>query len=230
VVRLGRRRPQVDDFLDAVVRDQRPPRFPAEDDDARAMLAATALRAGQPGADSPHPEFVESLERRLRRAMEVSDDSGAQRLSRRRLLGGAAAAAAAAVGVGVGIDRIVDRPTEQTAAGPPRELVPQAGRWVDVGSLDDVPVGRPLRFSAGAVEGFVVNHGGGNVAAVSAMCTHMPCTLVFNAADQRLDCPCHNAWFGLDGQPVAGNYPYRLPALPTVRTRVVSGRVEVFSA
>ena len=228
-MRLPRRRPQVDDFLDAVVRDRRPPRFPVEDEDARAMLAATSLRAGQPGADSPHPEFVETLERRLRLAMEVTDDSGARRVSRRRLLGGAAAAAAAAVGVGVGIDRVIEHAGEQPSAGP-RELVPQAGRWVDVGALDDVPVGRPLRFSAGAVEGFVVNHGGGDVRAVSAMCTHMPCTLVFNAGDQRLDCPCHNAWFGLDGRPVAGNYPYRLPALPTVRTRVVSGRVEVFSA
>jgi cytochrome b6-f complex iron-sulfur subunit len=227
---VRRRKPQVDDFLDAVVRDRRPPRFPAEEEDVRVMLTAAALRAGQPGADSPHPDFVEKLERRLRTAMEAGEGSGSRRVSRRRLIGGAAAAAAAAVGVGAGIDRIIDRAGEQAALAPPRELVPQAGRWIDVGSLDEVPVGRPLRFSAGAVEGFVVNHGEGRVQAVSAMCTHMPCTLVLNAAAQRLDCPCHRAWFGLDGRPLASDYPYRLPALPTVRTRVVSGRVEVLSA
>lgn len=226
---VRRRRPDVDGFLDAVVGDRRPPRFPAEDEDARAMLTAASLRAGRPGADSPHPDFVERLERRLRSAMEVEDAAGAHRVSRRRLLGGAAAAAAAAVGAGVGIDRLVEHAAEPSASAP-REVVPRAGHWMDVGALDDVPVGRPLRFSAGALEGFVVNHGGGRVQAVSAMCTHMPCTLVLNAAAQRLDCPCHGAWFGLDGKPLDSGYPYRLPALPTVRTRVVSGRVEVFTA
>jgi len=229
-VRLRRRRPQVDDFLDAVVRDRRPPRFPASDDEAREMLAASALRAGQPGADAPHPDFVEKLERRLRTAMQVDDaDRAGARLSRRRLLGGAAAAAAVAVGAGVGIDRVIEH-IDDSAAATPKELVPEAGRWVDVGALADVPVGRPLRFSTAAFEGFVVNHGEGDVQAVSAMCTHMPCTLIFNPGAQRLDCPCHTAWFGLDGAPISSAYPYRLPALPTLRTRVVSGRVEVFSA
>ncbi len=193
------------------------------------MLTAASLRAGQPGADSPHPDFVEKLERRLRGAMEVSDDSGARRVSRRRLLGGAAAATAAAVGAGIGIDRIIERTTESSGSAQ-RELVPQAGRWVDVAAIDEVAVGRPLRFSAGAVEGYLVNHGDGRLQAISAMCTHMPCALVFNAQQQRLDCPCHQAWFGLDGTPLWSGYPYRLPALPTVRTRVVSGRVEVLSA
>jgi Rieske Fe-S protein len=91
-------------------------------------------------------------------------------------------------------------------------------------------VGRPLRFSTGAVEGYVVNHGSGTYQAISAMCTHMPCALEFNPAAQRLDCRCHEAWFGLDGKPLGSRYPYALPPLPTVRTRVVDGRVEVFSA
>jgi cytochrome b6-f complex iron-sulfur subunit len=228
-VRLRRRR--VDAYLDAVAADRRPPRFPADDDEAAQMLAAAALRAGQPGADAPHPDFVEKLERRLRTAMDAPSPAAtadAQRLSRRRLLGGAAAGVAAAVGAGIGIDRVVERGADTTPPG--RELVPQAGRWVDVGAVDEVPVGRPLRFSAGAVEGFVVNHGSGTYQAVSAMCTHMPCTLVFNPAGQHLDCPCHDAWFGLDGKALGGSYPYTLPPLPTVRTRVVAGRVEVFSA
>jgi nitrite reductase/ring-hydroxylating ferredoxin subunit len=227
VVRLRRRR--VDAYLDAVAGDRRPPRFPAEDEEAPEMLAAAALHAGRPGADAPHPDFVEKLERRLRVAMHgVASGAETGRMSRRRLLGGAAAAAAAAVGVGIGIDRVVDRAGEPAAH--PSELVPQAGRWVDVGSVDAVPVGRPMRFSTGAVEGFVVNHGGGVYASVSAMCTHMPCTLAFNADAQRLDCHCHDAWFGLDGKPLGSRYPYALPPLPTVRTRVVEGRVEVFSA
>jgi nitrite reductase/ring-hydroxylating ferredoxin subunit len=227
---VRRRKPNADAYLDALVEDRRPPRFPAEDDaEAGAMLAAAGLRAGRPGADSPHPQFVENLERRLRGAMEQPGAAGAARVSRRRLLGGAAAAAAAAVGAGVGIDRLVDRGGDG-GAGATAELVPKTGRWVDVAAVDAVPVGRPMRFSAGAVEVFVVNHGDGRMQAVSAMCTHLPCTLVFNANAQRLDCPCHDAWFGLDGKPVGSSYPYTLPSLPTVRTRVLDGRVQVFSA
>ena len=227
MVRLRRR--NVDAYLDAVAGDRRPPRFPVEDEQAQEMLAAAALRAGQPGADAPHPDFVEKLERRLRSVIDsIPVDAETPRVSRRRLLGGAAAATAAAVGAGIGIDRLVERAAEPGASS--TELVPQAGRWVDVGAVEEVPVGRPLRFSAGAVEGFVVNHGSGVYQSVSAMCTHMPCTLAFNAGRQRLDCHCHDAWFGLDGKPLGSRYPYTLPPLPTVRTRVVEGRIEVFSA
>jgi cytochrome b6-f complex iron-sulfur subunit len=224
------RRKGVDAFVEAILRDRRPPRFPAEDDEARLMLAAAELRAGRPGADAPRMEFVERLERTLREHVAADDAprAAAPLVTRRRLLGGAAIAAAAAA-VGAGIDRAVDRGSEHSSSGT-AELVPQAGRWTDVAAVDEIPVGRPLRFSAGAIEGFVVNHGD-HVAAVSAMCTHLPCTLHLNAIEQRLDCPCHGAWFGLDGKPMTSSYyPTPLPALPTLRTRVVDGRVQVFTA
>jgi len=225
----GRAR-RLEAWVERVLRDRRPRHFPAEDDEARTMLAAAALRAGRPSADAPRPEFVEKLERSLRRQVET-DDSGAAAplITRRRLLGGAAAVAAAAA-VGAGVDRAVDRSSEGGGL-PSAELVPpHAGRWVDVAAVADVPVGRPLRFSAGAVEGFVVNHGDA-VQAVSAICSHMPCTLQLSASGQRLDCPCHGAWFGLDGQPLSGPYyPDRLQPLAQVRTRVVDGRIQVLSA
>jgi nitrite reductase/ring-hydroxylating ferredoxin subunit len=197
------------------------------------MLAAAALKAGQPGADSPDPRFVEKLESRLRKVMEAPGagvgEPGATRVSRRRLLGGAAAAAAAAVGVGIGVDRLVVDHGDTTAPGSSAELVPGHGRWVDVAAVADVVVGRPLRFSAGAMEGYLVNHGD-RVQAVSAICTHMPCTLNYNPTHDLLDCPCHNAWFGLDGAPVSSSYPYPLKPLPALRTRVVDGRIHVLTA
>jgi nitrite reductase/ring-hydroxylating ferredoxin subunit len=227
---VRRRERRVDAYLDAVVRDRRPPRFPATDEEAQAMLAAAALKAGQPGADSPDPRFVEQLESRLRKAMDApaAGDAGAAKLSRRRLLGGAAAAAAAAVGVGIGVDRLVIDHGDSSPS-PSAELVPGHGHWVDVAAIADVAVGRPLRFSAGAMEGYLVNHGD-RVQAVSAICTHMPCTLNYNPTHELLDCPCHNAWFGLDGAPVGSSYPYSLKPLPTMRTRIVDGRVHVLTA
>jgi len=226
---VRRRSKDVEGFVDAILRDRRPPRFGAEDDEARQMLVAAELRAGRPGADAPRPEFVESLQRRLRREMDGADTAAAPLVTRRRLLGGAAAAAAAALGAGV--DRAIDRGIESSGGSPSTaELVPSNGDWVDVGAVSDVPVGRPLRFSAGAIEGFVVNHGD-RIAAVSAICTHLPCTLHFNSTQQRLDCPCHPAWFGLDGRPMNAAYsPAALRPLPALRTRVVGGRVQVFTA
>ena len=219
---------RLDAFVDRILRNRRPRRFPAEDEEARLMLAAAALKAGQPGADAPRPEFVEKLERTLRREVESGTTATrAPRITRRRLLGGAAVGAAA-VASGAGLDRLVDRAVEGGAPAA-AELVPHTGRWIDVAAVEEVPVGRPLRFSAGAIEGFVVNHGD-RVQAVSAMCTHLPCSLVANQAEQRLDCPCHGAWFDLDGRPMNGSYQDGLRPLPTVRTRVVGGRVQVFGA
>jgi cytochrome b6-f complex iron-sulfur subunit len=226
---VRRRRKDVDGFVDAILDDKRPPRFPAEDDDARQMLLAATLRAGRPGADSPRPEFVEKLERALRHQAQAVDAAEASpRVTRRRLLGGAAVAAAAAA-VGGGVDRAIEF-ARDSSTSPSGELVPSNGRWVDVAAVEEVPVGRPLRFSAGAVEGFVVNHGD-RMAAVSAICTHLPCTLNASPSGQRLDCPCHGAWFGLDGRPINSvYYPASLPPLPAIRTRVVDGRIQVLTA
>jgi Rieske Fe-S protein len=39
---------------------------------------------------------------------------------------------------------------------------------------------------------------------VSATCTHMGCTVAFNAAEKSWDCPCHGSRFGTDGQVLHG--------------------------
>lgn len=219
---------RLDHFVERILRNRRPRRFPAEDEEARAMLAAAALNAGRPGADAPRPEFVEKLERAIRRRVEAGESlERLPVLSRRRMLGGAALGAVAAAAAGVGIDRVVDRALE--GSGGVAEVTPSKGAWIDVAAVEAVPVGRPLRFSAGAIEGFLVNHGD-RIEGLSAICTHMPCTLHANVAAQRLDCPCHGAWFDLQGRPMDGSYQEGLRQLPAVRTRVLGGRIQVFTA
>ena len=217
---MSRPQDRVARFVDAILKDRRPGRFPADAEEAPALVAAAALRSARPGADLPDEAFVGDLERRL--AREV--DGGARRgFSRRRLLE-LGAAIAAAVLAGVGIDRFADN--RAPATGPSRDLAVQDGHWVGVMAAKVVGEGQAVRFSAPAVEGFVVNRGG-RLEALSAVCTHMGCILKFNAADARLDCPCHGAAFNMSGAPISREY---LRGLPRIQSRVRDGMVEVLAA
>lgn len=40
----------------------------------------------------------------------------------------------------------------------------------------------------------------GNLHAVNSECTHMKCTIAWNAAENSWDCPCHGARFSIDGK------------------------------
>lgn len=49
----------------------------------------------------------------------------------------------------------------------------------------------------------VVNHEG-SLSALSAICTHMGCTVNYNAEIGRLHCPCHGSEYALDGSNLKG--------------------------
>ena len=206
-------------FVEALVRDRRPPRYPAEKEDEGAMLAAAALKSARPGADLPRVEFVQELERTL--AREMAETSSAPRWSRRRLFKLTGAAAAAVV-AGIGIDRVLPR-SEGTTPDISQDMRFSDGSWVSVVAAAAVAPDHAVRFSAGAVEGFVVNRGG-RMQALSAVCTHMGCIIRFNADHGSLDCPCHGASFALDGSPINHDY---LQSLPRLQSRVNGDMVEV---
>ena len=54
----------------------------------------------------------------------------------------------------------------------------------------------------------------GHVHAVSATCTHLGCTVGFNAADATWDCPCHGSRFTPDGAVIQGPAAKNLPPAP----------------
>jgi cytochrome b6-f complex iron-sulfur subunit len=208
-------------FVDALLHDRRPGRFPAEDDEGDLLLTAAALKSARPGVDLPSTEFVDELQRRL--ARNAGGGLPAVRLSRRQVLavGGTAAAAAVA---GVALDRTVlgRDPTPPVATKPGTLNLPH-GEWSQVIAVSSVGPGQAVRFSAGAVEGFVVNRSG-DIEALSAVCTHMGCILKFNQPAGSLDCPCHGASFALDGSPIKHGY---LDSLTRLESRVTAGMVEV---
>lgn len=209
-------------FVDALLRNRRPRRFRASPEELDAMRVAIRLRASRTGADLPDPMFVDKLGQRLRE--ELSGEPVHRRLSRRGLLVAAGTTAAAAVAGGVaGV--VGDRLAPVNAGS--RELVPAGATWQPVVAAAAVADGQAVWFSTGAVEGFVVNRGG-RFRAISAICTHLGCVL--QPAGGHLTCPCHRTAFSLDGTVTWHELPEAPPALPTLRTRVRNGQVEVYTA
>jgi len=217
-----RGRDRVARFVDAILRERRPPRFRATSDEADQLRAAAALRGGRPEAGLPRQEYVSALERRLRRAAEAP--SPRRSLDRRAFLRGAGLAAAAAT-IGAVVERTLTSPSSQGDGSEAAHLVPPGATWRPVASLADLRAAGAVRFSAGPVEGYLIARGT-TVEALSAVCTHMGCTLSFNRSAGRLDCPCHGASFRLDGRPLSPEY---LAPLPSIQARIHDDQVEVFA-
>jgi cytochrome b6-f complex iron-sulfur subunit len=218
---MNRRIRRVSRWIDDLLRDRRPRGFRRVDEDAKVLAAAIELRSASPGAGLPDPQFVEALQQRLARDTQ-GEVPMSSRMSRRTLLAsGGLAAVGAAAGLVVG-ERLSVPSTAQ------RELLPNGAAWTAVARLADVPEGTARSFDTGSVRGFLVNRGG-EIAALSGVCTHLGCLLQLNVQARRLDCPCHNAAFGLDGNVLFKHMPDALAPLPRMESRVREGQIEVLT-
>jgi nitrite reductase/ring-hydroxylating ferredoxin subunit len=218
-------------FVDALLGNRRPHPFEPQSDDADAMRAAIELRAAQPGATLPSPEFVADLHRRLAEEFDERRPEATQPvalpLTRRRALQGVTVAAAAAA-IGVVVDReLLSSSDNSTTQANAKTLEPDRGTWQPVAASADVSAGQVTPFSTATTVGFVVNDGG-NLRALSGVCTHQGCLLQHNEADGRLDCPCHRAAFSLKGKVLFHEFAGTLDPLPAVNVRDHDGNVEVY--
>ena len=224
-----------------------------------ARLAAEIAGAVRPDSADPDPAFVEQLRLRMRAA-----DAGLATVQvpppvRDRVgrAGRAAAVAAHATPAAAGRDRRrgrargradrrlrraaalrTRRPSAATMSSSPARA--SGTRWRSSRTL---PPGSAARFSTAAFDGFVVNDGG-EVRALSSVCTHMGCTLHYRPEWQDLRCPCHGASFDLAGRlangrrtwrenPYPGDaraYPIQLPDLVRPRVKVEDGAILVWTA
>lgn len=208
-------------FVQALIANRRPPRSPA-DDDSGAMQVAARLRAAHPGGSTPSPAFVDTLARQLREAADHEPGWTEAAIRRRRFLVGGLATVAASVAAGVGVDRLHEVLTEPASGT--GTIQPYHSAWVAVAKLADVTPGKIKQFSAGGIQGVVFTLDG-EIRGLSAVCTHQGCTLIPQAAQSKLVCPCHPMSFNLTGTANPGDY--RLNPLPAIQTRVNADSVEV---
>jgi nitrite reductase/ring-hydroxylating ferredoxin subunit len=209
--------------IERLISDQSPrAEAPQLDDEELAMLRmAQVLRGSRESA--PTPQFVERLHDEL--------FPPARRVSRRTaFLSGIGAMAAGLLG-GVGIERLTMGTSTASQSIP--LVSAKRGKWIHVADVAEIPPGSIKPFTAGAVQGVIINSQG-NLRAVSSICSHMGCALRLDHdhGETYLKCPCHGAEFHLTGSQKHSfnNYAFRLPSLPSVEVRVKGTKVEVFGA
>jgi glycine/D-amino acid oxidase-like deaminating enzyme/nitrite reductase/ring-hydroxylating ferredoxin subunit len=71
-------------------------------------------------------------------------------------------------------------------------------------SVEDVQPGEGAVLSIDGSEQAVSRDADGRVHVVEASCTHMGCTVTWNAAESTWDCPCHGSRFAPDGRVLHG--------------------------
>jgi cytochrome b6-f complex iron-sulfur subunit len=215
-------------FVDDLLSRRRTKPFAADEADESQIRTAITLRAA--GQDNgPSDEFVNSLRERLR--TELDDDVPPVRElrgSRRRFVVSIAAASAASVAVGVAAGEALGGAGEAVTADPAeRTITPDNGEWRGIVAAKDLPDGAVRPFDVGSIVGFV-HRSGDQLNAVSGVCTHLGCKLALDGPTRQLNCPCHNAAFGVDGAVLHHRLPIALPPLPKLNVRESDGVVQVF--
>ncbi len=209
--------------LDGVInrlRKGEPTRIEPEDAaDAPAIRAASRLA----GARDPYPRMDPAFRRRL--AARLASPR-ASTPSRRWALAAAAGIVGGAA-FGVAGDRVLEgRPPGGGGHGS-QPLLPErpTATWIDTGvALSDLAEGTPRQVTAGGLPVFLVRQGQ-QVRALSSICTHKPCVLVWDDAADRIVCPWGRyQTFSLEG--TSANQ--ELPSLPSARVQVEDDRIYVW--
>lgn len=99
----------------------------------------------------------------------------------------------------------------------------QSGQKVSF-PLAEVPEGKAKFFDYHGQTAVVVHEKGGEVVALSAVCTHLGCIVQWETDKYEFLCPCHGGRYSVDGTVLAGPPPRPLPKFPVA---VENGTVTV---
>ena len=92
-----------------------------------------------------------------------------------------------------------------------REVYPEAL----IGNLHELPVQGVKLFSYPTAEDhcIMIRVSPNHVVAYSQKCTHLSCAVYYSKEHNRLECPCHQGYFGMDGRVLQGPPPRPLPRI-----------------
>ncbi len=82
-------------------------------------------------------------------------------------------------------------------------------------TTDDLDVGQAVQILRKGQPVIVMRHSETEFVTVSAVCTHLGCIVKWDEATQTLECPCHAARFGKEGEVLAGPPQSGLPLFAT---------------
>ena len=161
--------------------------------------------------------------------MAELEAASAEEVSRRRFLSGLIGAVAGIVGFVVAIPAIgyVISPGLKRAAG---------NDWINLGPESSIVPGvpTPFKWTRMVEDGWVKSLQSGTAYAVqlegqelkvfSDVCTHLGCRVAWREDQQHFACPCHDGFFNIEGQVVAGPPPR--PLVPLTH-RVENGQLQI---
>ncbi|MBT1071146.1 ubiquinol-cytochrome c reductase iron-sulfur subunit [Pelotalea chapellei] len=89
----------------------------------------------------------------------------------------------------------------------------EAGRTFSMAE-QDLPEGAVKFFDFAGSAAVLVRKKGGELVALSAVCSHLGCIVQWDKARMSFVCPCHGGQFSTDGVVLAGPPPRALAKLP----------------
>lgn len=78
----------------------------------------------------------------------------------------------------------------------------------------DIPPGGARFFEYAGSTAVLVRKQGGDLVALSAVCTHLGCIVQWEKEKQNFICPCHAGHYSVDGTVISGPPPKPLAKLP----------------
>jgi cytochrome b6-f complex iron-sulfur subunit len=140
--------------------------------------------------------------------------TGADAGSRREFL----ASVAASVGIAFGLGALAFRFLEYLYP-----VVPPI-KWIEVpaGKLSEIPPDG-VRFVSLPEGPVLLERAGGEIRALSAICTHLGCIVQWHPKARKFICPCHHGTYNFDGAVLSGP-----PPRPLVKLQAQTRGQEVF--
>jgi cytochrome b6-f complex iron-sulfur subunit len=89
--------------------------------------------------------------------------------------------------------------------------------------LSEIPVGgaKTVRHKG---KPYIVVRQAAKVHAVNAICTHLGCIVYWDSSIKQLSCPCHTAFFDLNGNIITGPAP---SPLPTAEVKIAGDQIVI---